>query len=64
MRAAFGKERPRAQGQRYPCLLYTSYHHFLDAYEGRTGRPQFAVFDLDGTLLDSMWVWDLSLIHI
>ena len=38
--------------------LEGGYHHFLDAYEGRTGRPQFAVFDLDGTLLDSMWVWD------
>ena len=22
------------------------------------------IFDLDGTILDSSWVWDLSLIHI
>ena len=37
--------------------LAGKYHHFLDAYEGRCGRPEYAVFDLDGTLLDSLWVW-------
>lgn len=34
------------------------YHHFLDAYEGRLGRPEVAVFDLDGTLLDSLPMWN------
>jgi HAD superfamily hydrolase (TIGR01509 family) len=38
--------------------LAGKHHNFLDAYEGRLRRPEFAVFDLDGTLLDSMHVWD------
>ena len=37
--------------------LEGKYHHFLDAYEGRCGRPEYAIFDLDGTLLDSLWIW-------
>ncbi len=40
--------------------LAGKYHHFLDAYEGRCGRPEYAVFDLDGTLLDSLWIWQTA----